>query len=352
MRRLAYWIPAALFIAGLAVLLPKARRKSADPPARQTSRQDESREPSAEATSGPKGVTLTEAEQARIGVRVATMKAAAARKRIRVPALVLSARSLAGARNAYVAAQANLAKARVNLGVAQKEYARLKKLYQDDQNVSQKDFQAAQGALSLDRIAVRTAHRQLALQASLVRQNWGDAVTGWVEKPSPTLDRVLAQNRVLVEVSLADGEPAPAPVNIWLVLPGGKERRARYVSPLPRVDPRVQGVSLLYLAAASPGLAPGATLTAELPVGRRMRGVVVPASAIIWSGGGAWAYVETAPGHFTRRPVATGFPLGGGYFAVRGFSPGEKIVVSGAQILLSAEFSPPVSSKGESDDDD
>ncbi len=62
--------------------------------------------------------------------------------------------------------------------------------------------------------------------------------------------------------------------------------------------------------------------------------------------------METAAGNFTRRPVATGFPVSGGYLVITGFSPGEKIVVSGAEILLSAELSPPPSSPGESDEDD
>jgi hypothetical protein len=353
MKRSPFWILAAI----VALVAATAILRTFTQPASQAAAQDEEQQaegggPPASPLNGPKTVALSPDAQARIGVRVATLAAMSAQKRITAAAIVLSAQDLVGMRNAYAAAQATVEKAQVNLGVTQKEYARLQTLYQDNQNVSQKELQSAEAARGSDAIDLRSARQQLALEASLVRQKWGSVVTKWVEDPSPALDGVLAQSEMFVEVSLADGQAIRAPSTVWLTLPNGEERRATYVSPLPQVDPRIQGTSLLYSTPAAPGLAPGLTLIAQLPVGRRMRGVVVPASAVVWSDGVAWIYAQTAPGRFARRPLATDFPMNNGYFVVKGFSAGERVVISGAQLLLSEELSPPPSASSEEDEDD
>lgn len=353
MKRSSYWILAAIitFVAAT-VILRTFTQPVSHAAAQEEEQHAESGGPPASSLNGPQAVKLTEAAQARIGVGVAALAGRSAQKRITAAAVVLSAQDLVGMRNAYVAAQATVEKAQVNLGVAQKEYARLNTLYQDNQNISQKQLQSAQGALSSAEIDLRTARQQLTLEASRVRQNWGSEVTKWVESSSPALDRVFAQSDMLVEVSLPVGQTTPASSIVWLALPSGEQQRATYVSPLPQVDPRIQGTSLLYLTPAAPGLAPGVTLTAQLPVGPLLRGVVVPATAVVWLNGEAWVYVQTAADSFVRRPLVSDFSVNSGYFAPQGFARGEKIVVSGAQILLSVELSPPPSASGGSDEDE
>jgi len=355
MKRALYsLLAAAVAVIATAALFRAAARPPADPPLQAKERQAENAGTPASLLNGGKAIRLSPAAQARAGIRVAPLEGISARRRITAPAMVLSAASLADSRVAYVAAQATLEKAQVNLGVTQREYARLERLFRDNQNTSRKSLQAAQGAVRSGRIDVRAARSQLRLQAALVRQTWGPVVAQWVADSSAPLGRVLQQNAFLVQVSLPTGEAFPPPSRVWLTLPGAKQRAAGFVSSLPRVDPRVQGASLLYLAPAWTGLAPGLTLTAQLPVGRRMRGVVVPALAVVWSEGEAWVYVQSAEESFVRRPLAADFPFGDGFFASRGFSPGDKIVVAGAQILLSEELLPqrPASPAGGGDDDD
>lgn len=351
MKRSLYWILAAVVALVAAVLLLTFTNTPSNLHAQQQEQNAESGGPAAPGSNGGQAVTLSRAEQARLGIRVAALTATSAKRRITAPAVVLSAQSLASARDAFVAAQARLETAQVNLGVAQRELARLKTLYKDDQNVSLKDLQSAQGAADSDAIDVRAARLRMSLQTSLVRQSWGGVVAKWVTDSSPALGRVLAQNAMLVEISLPDGQRDPHAQIAWLASGGTDERPAKFVSPLPQVDPRVQGTSLLYLAPASSDLAPGVTLVAHLPVGRRAQGVVVPASAVVWFNGEAWVYAESAPGSFVRRPVATDFVVNGGYFVNQGLRNGDKIAIEGAQMLLSAELSPRGSSSGESDGD-
>jgi hypothetical protein len=77
---------------------------------------------------------------------------------------------------------------------------------------------------------------------------------------------------------------------------------------------------------------------AHLPVGSSLKGVVIPASAIVWSEGKAWVYSQVSPERFSRTPVSTDLPVEDGFFAVQGFSAGDKIVTVGAQALLSEEM--------------
>lgn len=355
MKRSSYAIlAAALALAFVAatVLIHASARPPADPPFQQKERQAENSGPGKSLLNRATPITLSAAAQARVGIRTLALRTAAARRRISAAAVVLSAESLAAARNAYVVAQAKLQKAQVSLGVSQEEFARVKKLYEDKQNVSEKSFQAAQGAVRADRIDIHEARLQLNLQGEIVRQKWGPVVAKWVETASSALDGVLGQDEFLVQVSLPAGEFfSPAPT-ISLALPGSGQRRATFVSSLPQVDPRVQGTSLLYLTRAWMGLAPGVTLAAALPVGRRMQGTVVPASAVVWSEGKAWVYVQTSPEKFVRRPLGPEFPFDGGFFVSQGLVPGDKVVVTGAQTLLSEEISPKGSSRPEDEDDD
>jgi multidrug efflux pump subunit AcrA (membrane-fusion protein) len=96
-------------------------------------------------------------------------------------------------------------------------------------------------------------------------------------------------------------------------------------------------VSVLCIAPASPGMLPGVSADAQVPVGPGVSGVVVPASAVVWWQGRAWAYVERKTGTFSRSEVATDVPVPGGWFVSGGVAAGQRLVVRGAQMLLSEE---------------
>jgi multidrug efflux system membrane fusion protein len=83
------------------------------------------------------------------------------------------------------------------------------------------------------------------------------------------------------------------------------------------------------------------TVIAYLPTSSQTtQGVAIPANAIVWYGGQPWSYVQMAANRFGRYPVPEQFPMNGGFFAKRGFKPGERVVTSGAQLLLSEELRP------------
>ncbi|MHB8525334.1 MAG: efflux RND transporter periplasmic adaptor subunit [Candidatus Acidiferrales bacterium] len=334
-----------LFTAGLALMLAIILARIVVPGRKAAADQDDDdaehaiKPPSRVSIQNGKTIlTLDSRTQSQAGVTVAPLKEASSRGEMAAPAIVLSAQGLVSARESYTAGQMNLEKARVNEGVAQEEYGRLKMLYEGQQNASQKSLEAARGTLRSEQVDVEGARQSLALQADAVRQTWGSVIAQWIADDSASLDRVFNQSEFLVQVTLPATAESRPPARITLEIAGSTQIEARFISPFPQVDPRIQGVSLLYITRNRLGLSPGLNLMAHIPSGPQMRGVVIPESAIVWWQGNAWVYQQTAPGRFVRRLVPTNAPLENGIFVSSGFSPGDEIVVRGAQALLSEEF--------------
>lgn len=283
-------------------------------------------------------LTLNPQTQKRLGIETAVLKQSSFRAENTAPAVVLPVQDLANLRNSYVAGQAQLEKTRINLDVASKEYERLKTLYAENQNASQKALDAAGGTMRAAETDLGAARQQLGLQTAVVRQQWGSVVAGWLAADSPELQRILASNEMLVQVTIPSGQAPSSPARISLAIPSGGRVSANFVSRFPRVDPRIQGVAFLYAAPARTGLVPGANLVARLPAGKMRRGIIVPNAAVVWSEGQAWVYRQSAANEFSRQTVPTGTPVEGGYFVTKALSPGDRIVVRGAQSLLSQEL--------------
>jgi membrane fusion protein, multidrug efflux system len=299
---------------------------------------------------GETAIKLDPATQARLGLSVAALAPTTSRARQTLPAVILSPADLATARSNVLAAQAQLQKARVQADVDNKEYERLKSLYAEDQNISLKSLQAAQATTEADQTDIATAQQQVELQKSLIAQQWGGAVADWAQQNSPAFQRVLDQRDALVQVTIPADMDVAAAKTVAIENLDGSKTDATLVSSFPRVDPRVQGRSFLYVMAPRAPVAPGTSLLADVSVGGAIKGAIVPASAVVWSEGKAWVYEETGASQFTRKAIATNLPLANGYFVSSGLGAGQKVVTVGAQALLSEEFLLRGASTGSNDD--
>lgn len=284
-------------------------------------------------------IRMSEQAQAREGIRVAMLQPTSQRADLRATAVVLPAGELAGLRNSYVAARAKLQRDQEDLKVAHTQYERIKVLYQQNQNMSLKAMQDAEAAYRIGQAQVDADEQDASLQLDSIRQRWGRQVAGWVAANSPPLAAVLRGNAFLTQVIFPPGEITKPSARLALAAPGNRLTSARLVGPLPVVNPQIQGVSFLYLVPGSPGMAVGMNLLVLVPVGPLLDGCLVPESAVVWWQGKAWAYQEDADNTFTRREVPTENPLSQGYFVPgAAFAPGTKLVIAGAQELLSEEF--------------
>jgi hypothetical protein len=69
-----------------------------------------------------------------------------------------------------------------------------------------------------------------------------------------------------------------------------------------------------------------------------MRGVVLPRSAVVRHQGQAWVYAQSGDQTFERIPVALEHGIDAGWFIDASAAPSGRVVVSGAQALLSEEL--------------
>lgn len=233
---------------------------------------------------------------------------------------------------------ASVARTQAVLTAARAELARTQALRADGAAASQKALEAATAAVRTGEADAHAATAALASLEAEARQQWGDVIASWLADGSPRLEALLAGRERLVQLTVPDGASRP-PAPLTAVVRAGEAGgvTARLVSPAPRVDARLQGESLYYAVPARPELLIGATVAAELTVGATAAGVVVPASAVVWWQGKAWVYVEVAPGRFARREISTDAPSVGGWFTRTGPTAGQRVVVQGAQMLLSEE---------------
>ncbi len=284
-------------------------------------------------------ITLDQQTQRREGIRVAPVTQASMRAELRGSAVLLAVSDLATLRNNYVAARTKLQRDQVDLGVSRSQYERTKTLYEQNQNMSLKAMQDAEAAYRNNQAQVSADEQEAKLQLDTVRQRWGGVVAGWISSNTPTLDSALEQREFLAQVIFPPGEVAKPPAILSLTTQGDRLVPGRFISPLPQVNQQIQGISFLYLLPDRTGLAVGMNLVVLVPVGQRLDGTVVPASAIVWWQGKAWAYVESLANTFTRHEVPTDNPVSGGYFVPGSrFPPATKLVTAGAQTLLSEEF--------------
>ena len=282
-------------------------------------------------------VTLDAKTQAANAIAVTSLQAGAQQQRIRAYGSVVAIQGLIDGSHNYRSARAQLQKAQATLDAARREYERLKGLNRNDRNISDKVVQAAEAAWRSAQADTETARVAMTTAADNLRTQWGPVIAKWVTSGNAQpLERLLTQRDALVQVTVpGDLATVAAPQEASLQGAGGKLIPARLVSASPRIDAAIQGPSFYYLGAAT-GLVPGMNVIAWLPAGASANGVVIPASAVVWWQGKAWAYFPDGADRFARRAVPTGNPVEDGWFV-----PGAaalRVVTSGAQLLFSEEF--------------
>lgn len=277
-------------------------------------------------TNGEAVVNLDLGTQRLIGLQTAALEAAT-----QAPAVKAYGRVLEPA--ALLALASETASARAALAASSKEYQRLNALFAQGQNASAKALESAQAAMQHDQIALQAAEAQLVAA-------WGKAVA---EEPDRAafLGSLAKLECVLVRLDLPAGDSlSESPVGARLVLPGtNAPLEARFLGRATTTDPQVQGAGFLFVATNAVGrLAPGLALTGFLQLpGAPLNGVVVPNAAIVRAADRAWVYVQTGDTTFQRRELALDCPVAEGWFVTRGLAPNDRLVVNGAQTLLSEE---------------
>jgi hypothetical protein len=276
-------------------------------------------------------VQLAAEEQGRLGVATEVLAAATAPTGIASSARVLDPAPL-------IQLDGELSAAAASAAASQAEAARTRKLYTEDRTASAHALETAEAQAAADVQHLQGAQRRLLIE-------WGDGVAGLSGARRAELLNDLAHVRAeLVRVELPPGVAAPARGSVVELLGSEPQqpRRASVLGVLPVADPRLQTRGVLAeIRGPEADLAVGEMLSARLGVGQRgARGVLVPRGALLRKDARVWVYVQTAPTTFERREVSGYQPLAAGWFVSAGLTPGERVVVSGAEVLLGAEAPP------------
>ncbi len=304
---------------------------------------------------GESVITLDMATQNKGGIVTAPIESISHREELMAYGVVLQLQSLADLHNSYIAAKGQTENAGIKLEVSQKEYERLKALNDDEKNVSDRVFQSAEATWRSDETNTHTSQRALHALEGIIRQQWGNVIAQWLFNESPAFNRLVQQEDILVQVTLPVSTHIPSPPGIvWIQTPEGKLVSANLISPSPRTDPRIQGISFFYdVPSKATNLLPGMDVIVFLPSGPNVKGFFIPAPAIIWWQGRSWVYVQKDSTEFLRQEVSVTSPIRDGYFVTTGFTEGKHIVVKCAKTLLSEEFRPHVQgAEGEGGDKD
>ncbi len=282
-------------------------------------------------------LTLPAAVQAQSGIQVAPVAATSHIRETVAYGTAIDLQPLIDLRTRYASAQADAETARAAAQASKAEYDRNKVLYQDNRNVSLKVMQAAQAIHAADQARVALAKANADNLQAAARQQFGALLGRWAfDANAQQFQSLLTRQEVLLRITLPLNDTAAAPAAIEIGAGDNRRAAATLIGPSPQSDPALQGRSFFYRTAAA--LSVGTRVEAFLSVsGQSGQGLLIPQAAIVWYGGQPWAYVQADPTHFQRRPVSQQFPADGGYVATGGFQPGERVVIAGAQLLLSEE---------------
>lgn len=306
-------------------------------------------------------VVLDPGMVAQNGIRVETLGTMDYRPQTNAYGIVLDPQPLIGLRIRIATAEGQLAGARAAESASGHEYERLDRLIRKDGNVSKKAAEAGEAAWKADAGRLGAARDTLQRLRQSAQIEWGKVLGDWAsEAGSESLSGLMRGDEALLLVTVPPGKRIKSPPGEVSVRDDSDDLNtlARLVSPAPRVDPDVQGATYFYIM-PSRNVRIGMRLSVGVPMtGKRLRGVIVPSAAAVWYEGNAWVYVEEASGHFRRTYVPVATPAPNGWF-VTGLGSNPRIVVQGAQLLLSQELQPELrgtagsqAAESEANDDD
>jgi hypothetical protein len=157
------------------------------------------------------------------------------------------------------------------------------------------------------------------------------------------MDAVVGLSNLLIRIDLPSGTALKAPpvnARVTSLTAEDQGQAVEFIEFVPAVDPQLQGQGLLFLAKTnSLSLAVGTAVTGHLQLGgESLSGLVIPRPAVVRLASKSWVYVQTESTNFMRHAVALDHPLEAGWLVSKGLAPETKIVVTGAQELLSTEL--------------
>ncbi len=276
-------------------------------------------------TNGETFLKLDKETQEHAGLKTAVLEAAELKPELKAFGRVVDPSSLA-------TSLTEIAGTRAQFEASAKEAERIKTLFGQNQNVSARALETAEAAVKRDHLAVEAAQLRL--------------VTGWGKSIAdrPDLDvfihSLVTQEAALVRIDVPASEKlesAPIGARLALLSESDTPINAEFLGAAVSAAPQTLGRGFLFLIKGKP-IPVNAAVIAYLSLpGETQKGVIVPRDAIVRHHGEAFVYVQSGDEQFERKELELAHPLAKGWFT-EAFKPGVKVIVTGAQQLLSEEL--------------
>jgi len=286
-------------------------------------------------TNGETIITLDDAAQTRVGIKTETLTAIQLSPEIKGFGRILDPAPLGELLS-------ELFKAELIFDNAHRELERAKVL-RKDQNTSERAFQTAESTYLQAQVDATTIWLK-------IRTAWGEKLanlTGPIVVPvtgkrqmDPSLDGVV---NFMIRVDIPAGETLkerPAEARILSLAADATPVLVQFFDFAPSVDPQTQSRGLFFIRAPhQPKLTPGTAVTAFIKTdGQPLSGVIIPRDAILRHNGKIWVWLQTEKNEFTRREIFLEQQNDNGWFVTQGTKADDKVVIVGAQQLLSEEL--------------
>jgi hypothetical protein len=255
-------------------------------------------------------------------------------------------------RNRYLVSLTEHNSAKAKFNQAEQNIKRQQDLYRDGAG-SKRNLQDQQSQWKTNKAQVDAAQIQGKAIVDEALLKWGKELTGWaLATDSDKLSAFLSGQQTLLQITLpANKQLANDVQTIYVEASGNRSAadKASLISVAPQIDNTVQGESYFFQTGGS-HIRTGMRVAAWIPEqSENQPGVIIPKSALIWHMNQAFVYIKTDADKFSRRNIDNFSATTDGYFINNELNPGEQLVVTGGQMLLSEEFRGQIPNE---DDDD
>lgn len=277
-------------------------------------------------SSGQASVQLDDEAVRRAGIELATVSSQTLEPEVEAYGRVLDPTPVGDA-------VANVEAARSAAEAADRELRRVEALARDGENASVREVEAA-------RSLTARARADLAMAESRLVGIVGPALARSPELSS-LADRLVHREAALVRIDVPGSAARPVPeqgAHLAAYPARDVELASRLLGPTPSSAPLIPGWGFLFLLSdTAPPV--GTPVRARLrSTGQRLDGVSVPAEAALWHDGRLFVFVAQGRGGFRRRGVTAHLLSDGSWLVTEGLKVGDRVVVSGAEELLSADL--------------
>jgi len=299
-------------------------------------------------------VHLDKATQKRVGIRTIVLKSSALNPEIQHFATLVNLQPLIIARKDYISALSNEKITRIHYLFNQKNVQRALNLQQNNA-LSLRKLRAQQLQLEIAKAQLTDAQQQTINLQRLIQAQWGNVISTWIlNLENKTFAKLSAHQKqlYLIDTPLTLTAHQAAPI-IFLQPFGQREQAitAHLVSYAPLNNQAPSSKSTFYYLTETSFNTSAQRPTAWIPTqSNKTLGVKIPSTALVWHLGQAFVYRQQDDENFRRIPIKHKQLIDTQHYFIQDeCQQDERLVIQGAQILLSEEFRTQIPAE---DDDD